>query len=85
MSEITPGVRMATFTDVGPGDQITRMLAGTIEMTLVVERVDDKLIYAKGGWMFDRQTGVEEDPDLGWGVASGVTGSFLVPKGASDE
>jgi len=50
-----------SFRDVQAGDTIHRMLAGTIPMDLVVERVTDDLIIARGGWEFDRDTGVEVD------------------------
>lgn len=29
-------------------------------------------------WKFDRDEGCEEDEDLGWGKAHGVTGTYLV-------
>lgn len=67
-----------SFRDLQVGDTVTRMLAGTIPMELTVTEVDDTLIHC-GPWTFDRATGVEEDSDLNWGVAYGVTGSFLVP------
>ena len=54
------------------------MLAGVARMELTVDRVDERLIHAKGGWTFDRQTGAEVDEDLNWGPHYGVTGSFLV-------
>lgn len=28
-------------------------------------------------WKFDRTTGMEEDPELGWGVSFGITGTYL--------
>lgn len=69
---------MADFTHVKAGDTVTRMLAGKIPMKLKVTEVTDDLIKTAGGWDFDRKTGAEEDPALGWGVKFGVTGSFLV-------
>jgi len=69
---------MGTFVYIQPGDTVRRMLAGTIPMDLVVDAVDERLIHCRGGWMFDRETGVEEDPEIGWGLAFGVSGSFLV-------
>lgn len=60
-----------------PGDTVLRLLAGAIPMQLRVTSVDERLIHC-GSRTFDRETGLEEDPELGWGVAFGVTGSFLV-------
>lgn len=65
------------FCDLKVGDEVTRMLAGTIPMPLRVTAVDQHLIHC-GPWTFDRATGVEEDSDLNWGVKYGVTGSYLV-------
>lgn len=67
-----------TFYHVKPGDKVKRLLAGVVPMTLTVAEVTEKLIVTKGGWTFDRETGIEEDEDLGWGRAAGVTGSYLV-------
>lgn len=66
------------FTDVKVGDTVHRMLAGIIPMDLVVGNVDDTLIHCEGGWMFERSTGFEHDPDLGFGSEYGFTGSYLV-------
>ncbi len=68
---------MSSFMHIKAGDTVIRLLAGTVPMKLKVERVDDTLIYCYGGWMFDRKTGTEEDPDLEWGVKFGYTGSVL--------
>lgn len=67
-----------SFYDLAPGDTVTRMLAGVVPMTMTVTRVDEKLIYASGGWMFERATGFEYDPPLRYGSEYGATGSFLV-------
>lgn len=79
-------MRVVDFRDVKVGDTVTRMLGGQggVEMQLTVTKVDEKLIYCgfadpAQAWTFDRATGIEEDPDLGWGVESGVTGSYLIP------
>lgn len=69
-----------TFRNIKPGDVVTRMLAGTVEMPLRVTEVTDDLILCgpKGeGWAFDRDVGWEEDPDLGWGRKFKGTGSYL--------
>jgi hypothetical protein len=62
-------------------------------MEMIVVQVDDNLIYCdavkrrpmKGKpledhWMFDRDQGIEEDADLGWGKKFGKTGTRLVTK-----
>lgn len=69
---------MTDFSYLEPGDEVTRLLAGVIPMQMTVEKVDDGLIHMVGGWTFDQKTGIEEDPDLGFGVAYGITGSYLV-------
>lgn len=73
----TTMISTGDFFDVKPGDMITRLFYGN-EMTLKVAAVDDTLIYAEGGWTFDRATGFEEDAELGMGVAFGVTCSQLI-------
>jgi len=67
---------MSGFAHIKKGDAVTRMLAGTIPMTLRVTQVDDKLIHC-GPWTFDRFTGAEVDHDLQWGPQYGITGSYL--------
>lgn len=63
------------------GDEITRMLAGSIPMKLkVTEITEDRIIC--GGWEFDKKTGAEIDDDLGWGPPTleepnKMTGSFI--------
>ena len=63
------------------GDRVTRLLAGSIPMKLMVTEVDDRFIYCggPGGWKFDRDRGEEVDEEIGWGPQFGVTGSFLLP------
>jgi hypothetical protein len=69
--------------DVKIGDIVVRNLAG-VEMTLKVTALTDKYIICGGdekdhsGWWFDRETGIEEDEEIGWGVRFGRSGSFLV-------
>lgn len=66
-------MRRPSYRDVEVGDVVLRLLAGVIPMSLIVTKVDDKLIYcgtddAPGtmepvhGWTFDRDTGVEDIP-----------------------
>jgi len=66
-----------TFSHVQEGDVVTRMLAGVVPMELTVTKVGETLIHC-GEWTFDRETGVEEDDELGWGKEHRYTGSFLV-------
>lgn len=72
-----PTVCQTYLSELQPGDKITRMLGGSIPMQLIVDKIEDNIIYAKGGWKFNQQTGCEIDEDLGWdGVTN--TGSILV-------
>lgn len=64
------------FKHLKVGDIATRDLCGIVEDWKVTE-VTDTLVIIGMGWSFDRETGVEEDPYLGWGVAFGKTGSRL--------
>lgn len=80
------------FMNVKRGDIVRRQLGGVVPMDLYVVKVDEKLIYAavteaidpekQPGevWTFDRATGLEEDEELGWGIAQGHTGSALDPQ-----
>jgi len=63
------------------GDQVTRVLAGSVNMPLKVTEIDDNFIHC-GPWKFDKNTGAEVDEDLNWG--NGGTGSYLkeITKGA---
>lgn len=73
-------MRRPSYRDVEVGDVVLRLLAGVIPMSLIVTKVDDKLIYcgtddAPGtmepvhGWTFDRDTGVEVDEDIPMAVS----------------
>lgn len=62
--------------DVKVGDTLVRMLGGTVPMTLAVTNVGDDYVHC-GPYMFERATGAEYDPDLGWGSEFGATGSFI--------
>ena len=77
-----------SFTHLKTGDKVTRMLAGTIPMQMIVKEVTPELLVCDvdvepspvtdgGYWTFDRLTGAEVDEELGWGPATGVTGSVL--------
>lgn len=62
--------------DIRVGDQVTRMLAGSLPMPLrVTEVLPDRIIC--GAWTFDRKTGAEIDEDLDWGPPPQHTGSYL--------
>jgi len=80
------------LSNVKPGDLVRRVMAETVHMDLLVVHVDERLIYCavKGStigepapenmgsvWTFDKETGVEEDEDLGWGLATRISGSRL--------
>lgn len=80
------------FTAAQAGDIVSRQMgeSGPI-MKLRVIKVNTQMLYcgpvemddaaackAALIWTFDRKTGVEEDPGLGWGVAFGITGTNLV-------
>lgn len=58
------------------GQKVIRMLAGTIPIPMKVTSVHEGLVSC-GPWTFDDETGVEEDPELGWGTSSGITGSYI--------
>lgn len=63
--------------NVKVGDTVIRMLAGAVAMPLTVTAVDDQYITC-GAWVFERDSGVEYDPDLCWGSEFGRTGSFII-------
>lgn len=77
--------------DLKVGDKVTRMLGGKLAMPMHITKVTEDRIFAVADgavnlmkdddfdehWQFDRDTGIEEDEDLGWGTKYGVTGSFL--------
>lgn len=71
------------FGHIKEGDVVTRMLAGTIPMELVVGHVDETMIYigkpGEGGWKFRRDNGAEVDEDLGWDGIN-LTGSYIKPE-----
>lgn len=77
---------MPNCTLLQKGDRVIRYLGG-IEISGRVMLVEnDTLKVAMLGtehwpieelWTFDRRTGAEEDPELGWGVSFGVTGSYI--------
>ena len=79
---------MSTFRHLKVGDKVRRSFSGQMETLMTVMKVtDDLLICAAKGtehwseeqwWTFDRETGIEEDLELGWGVKSGRIGSYLV-------
>jgi hypothetical protein len=75
------------FGHVRPGDKVVRLLGGVAKQPLVVTKVDARLIHCCfgceeagecRGWTFNRVTGIEVDRGLGWGLESGVTGSYLM-------
>lgn len=56
------------------GDEVVRMLSGTIPMTLKVTEVTPERIVC-GWWEFDIENGAEIDEELGWNRH--MTGSFI--------
>jgi hypothetical protein len=65
------------FLDVVPGDIVHRSVYGEHMSDHKVAAVDDELIHCAGGWTFDRESGVEEDPELGMGIKFGIVGTYL--------
>ncbi|OAI41263.1 hypothetical protein AYO40_03520 [Planctomycetaceae bacterium SCGC AG-212-D15] len=62
---------------IKPGDIVLRAVGESVMMAMKVTGITEDLIIC-GSWKFDRETGMEEDEDLGWGVAHGRTGTKLV-------
>lgn len=60
------------------GDTVIRDFYGIMQ-PLVIESIEGNIMTVKGGWMFERDTGIEHDPELGFGSAFGITCSILVP------
>ena len=72
-----------TFRSLQPGDRVTRVAAGKPMGVFTVSAVDEALVHC-GPWSFDRVTGIEVDPELGWGPG-GLIGTWLVhPDGVDD-
>lgn len=69
--------RKAKLAALQVGDEVTRMLTGTIPVGLKVTAIDD-LIHC-GPWTFHKLTGCEVDLEIGWDGLK-TTGSFLVFK-----
>lgn len=81
---------MANFEHLKLGDRVFRMLGGavTMEMQVTGINLNDNTVTCgvvmpngdvfEGDWTFDRNSGVEEDHELKWGVQFGRTGSYLV-------
>jgi len=69
------------------GDRVTRFIGqGVMMMEMEVIKVNETTIecahvagdhLVKLGWMFDRESGAEEDDDLEWGVKFGRTGTYI--------
>ena len=75
-------MKAVKLNDVHVGDTLTRMLGGTIPMQLKVTRESEKFVYCAtpdgaDEWTFERDSGVEYDPELRWGSQFGATGSFV--------
>lgn len=84
---------MKTFQDAKVGDRFDRHHGSGYFMTMEVVEIGDNLLTCaavekdrstgkeiglfKGGWTFDRKTGVEVDHDLKWGPEYGASGTYL--------
>lgn len=58
------------------GDEVTRVLAGQLPMSLIITEVTDTTIKC-GDWTFDKATGAEIDDFLNWGPPPLRTGSYI--------
>lgn len=72
-----------TFRSLQPGDRVTRVAAGKPMGVFTVSAVDEALVHC-GPWSFDRVTGIEVDPELGWGPG-GLIGTWLVHPSSEDD
>lgn len=70
--------------DVEVGDTVVRLMGGSVEMPLVVSKVDDQFVYC-GDYTFEREHGCEYDPDLQWGSPWRATGSIITKVVKKDE
>lgn len=68
---------LVKFANVKIGDVLTREIANIIRVDVKVTGVTDQHVIC-GEWIFDKETGMEEDPEIGWGKAFGITGSLLM-------
>lgn len=80
-----------SFKGLRVGDKVWRRMGRNgPAMHMVVVHVGDKLLFCDAvqgrpmknkplteHWMFDRDTGEEEDRELGWGRQFGKTGTYL--------
>ena len=77
-----------SFRELKVGDGVIRRMGadGPPSKMKVMAVTDKLLICAAPGteewpldqlWTFDRETGIEEDEQLGWGRKFGVTGTYL--------
>ena len=75
------------FKDLKVGDRVDRYHGSGYFMQMEVVEIKDNILVCaavhpggilfRGGWTFNRDTGAEEDMDLGWGQKYGVTGTYL--------
>lgn len=82
-----------SFKDLKVGDKVQRMLGGDkpFQLMTVMDVGEKNMVCAAPGtegwaldqlWTFDRESGVEEDHELGWGVKFGRTGTYLKKVGS---
>jgi hypothetical protein len=67
---------MKSLSEIKQGDVVYRYLAGTIEIPLNVQSVQNGVIDC--GWTFDQSTGAEIDDYLNWGPPPKRTGSYIL-------
>jgi hypothetical protein len=64
------------LTDIKVGDTVFRHFGGPLPpMPLKATRITNDRIFCKGGYEFDRETGIEYDEELGWNAT--LTGSVI--------
>ncbi len=85
------GISMPSFQDIKIGNILNRRIGHNgPSMRMIVVHIDELLLYCDAYperplhgldmsecWKFSRNTGCEEDEDLGWGDRFGITGSYL--------
>jgi len=80
---IPAGGARRTFRHLQVGDLVARVAAGLPIGTYEVTAVDDLLVHC-GPWAFDRLTGIEVDPELGFGPG-GLIGTWLSHPAGDDD
>ena len=76
--EVRLPVDAAWLAGLKEGDEVVRMLAGSVPMKMRVTSRDEQSIKCNELWSFHPKTGAEVDEALGWDGLT-TTGSFLRP------